>query len=301
MYTPSQTMQAAMMADKPQRILLEFTDPDTSEVTVMSNEEVAVNSGVEWSAAFNGEEELTFGLCPSAQISFTLLNDERQLSDFRFGECAAWIGYRIDTGTPPSGAKTATYTEQGVERLYEFAPLGIFIVERPDVVAKDTIQISASDRMTLFDVEMPSASDLGLSPSTSTPVSILALLQAMCTHVGVTLANTAPDWFLNYDLTFTSWPRRYFEGKTMREVLKWIAEAAGSIARFNRAGQLEIAWFTEIQVSYDEGDYSEFSQTWYETAAIDGLKVRNAEETSESTYGTDPENPYVIAGNPFLH
>ena len=294
MLTLSATMQTAMQAGNPQRILLEFTDPDTQEVTSFSNEEIAITRGVDWSAAFNGEEELTFGMCPSAQLSFTLLNDNRTLSGFKFGEFAAWIGFRIDSGTPDASAKTKAFTSDG---LYEFAPLGIFIAERPDVVAKDMIEVRASDRMTLFDVEMPGKSDLSLNPTSSNPVTILALLQAMCSYVGVTLASTS---FLNNDLTFSSWPTKSFSGRTMREVLKWIAEAAGSMARFNREGELEICWFQTVNVTYDENDYSEFAQTWYETAAIDGLKVRNAEETSESSYGTNPENYYVIAGNPFL-
>ena len=290
----SQTMQAAMLAGAPQRVLLEFTDPDTGTVTTMSNEEVAISQGVKWTAPFNGEEELTFGLCPSAEISFTLLNDERQLSDFRFGECAVWIGYRLASGVTPAGDKYQTFTGDGT---YEFAPLGVFVIERPDIVAKDTISVTGSDRMSLFDVEMPSKTDLGLNPTSANSVTIADLLSAMCTYVGVTLATQT---FMNDDLSFTSWPSKYFDGRTMREVLKWIAEAAGSIARFNRSGQLEITWFSEVTITYDENNYKDFVPTWYETAAIDGLKVRNAEETSESSYGTDPENPYVIAGNPFL-
>ena len=297
MYTPSETLQAALAADSSQRVLLEFTDPDTSEVETFSNEHINISDGVRLNRPFNGDEELTVGLCPSAEISFSLLNDERQLADFRFGECAAWIGARLDDGVTPAGTKYKNFEGDG---LYEFAPLGIFIVERPDIVAKDIIQIRANDRMSKFDQEMPSATALGLSPSASNPVSIKDLLVAMCTYAGVTLANTAPDWFMNYNLTFTSWPSKYFESRTMREVLKWIAEAAGSIARFNRSGQLEIAWFSTAQVTYDENDYSEFTQTWYEVQSIDGLKVRNQDETSESTVGTDPTNPYVIAGNPFL-
>lgn len=300
MLTLSETMQTALNAGNPQRVLLEFTDPDSAEIQTFSNEEIAVDRGVRLSTAFNAEEDLTVGLCPSAQIQFTLLNDERQLADFRFGECAAWIGVRIDEGTPSETAKKKFFTESGAQALYEFAPLGIFKVERPDVVAKDTIDITAYDRMALFeDEEMPSRADLaqGTSLPTSGNITLKQLLQAMCTKVGVTLATQT---FLNSGLEFTSWPSKYFESKTMKEVLRWIAEAAGSIARFNRQGQLEMTWFQEVNVTYDEHDYKDFVPTWYETMQIDGLKVRNQGETRESTIGTNPKNPYVIAGNPFL-
>lgn len=302
MYTPSETLQTALDAGNPQRVLIEFTDDSTTPPTVktFSNEDIVIADGLRTNRPFNGDEELTIGLCPSAEIRFSLLNDQRQLSDFRFGECSVWIGARIDDGEPEQGAKTAVFTEDGEDVLYEFAPVGIFNVERPNIVQRDIIRITANDRMGLFDVEMPSKEDLNLNPTSSNPVTILQLLQAMCSHVGVTLANSSPEWFLNYDLSFTSWPSKYFNSRTMREVLKWIAEAAGSIARFNRYGELELAWFKNVTAMYNEADYSEFTQTWYEVAAIDGLKVRNQEETSESTVGTDPTNPYVIAGNPFL-
>lgn len=302
MYTPSETLQAALDAGNPQRVLLEFTDNTTDPPTVetFSNEDIDISEGLGMTVPFNGDEELTIGLCPSAEVRFSLLNDQRQLSDFRFGECSVWIGARIDDGEPEQDAKTAVFTEDGEDVLYEFAPVGIFNVERPNIVQRDIIRITANDRMGLFDVEMPSKEDLNLNPTSSNPVTILQLLQAMCSHVGATLANSSPDWFLNYDLSFTSWPSKYFNSRTMREVLKWIAEAAGSIARFNRYGELELAWFKNVTAMYNEANYSEFTQTWYEVAAIDGLKVRNQEETSESTVGTDPTNPYVIAGNPFL-
>jgi len=302
MYTPSETLQTALDAGNPQRILLEFTDPDSGDVEAFSNEDIDISDGLRVNRTFNGDEELTVGLCPSAEVQFSLLNDERQLADFRFGECAVWIGARIDEGTPDQDAKTETFTENGVEVLYEFAPIGVFIVERPDIVQRDIIQITANDRMSKFDVEMPSKTTLGLNPTTSNPVKIRELLSAMCNYVGVALASGAPNWFMNSDLSFSTWPSKYFESRTMREVLKWIAEAAGSIARFNRYGQLEIAWLNDLTetVAYDENNYSDFTQTWYEVAQIDGLKVRNQDETSESTVGTDPENPYVIAGNPFL-
>lgn len=289
MLTLSDTLAAAMAADKPQRILLEF--PDENGV-VMSNEEIVMNRGLQVSAPLNADKELTLGMCPSVEARFSLLNDVRQLSSFEFGECKVWIGARIDSGTPDASAKTKTFTENGKSVLYEFAPVGIFVVDRPDIVQVDIIDITASDRMVLFDEELPSMTDLGIT----FPTTIGDIAQALCDYVGVTLATQT---FLNSDLAVSSRPRQ-FDNRTMREVLKWIAEAAGGFARFNRYGQLEIVWFRTTNVIYDETQYKDFTPCWYEVAAIDGLKVRNESETSESSYGTDPENAYVIAGNPFL-
>lgn len=298
MYIPSQTLQTAMAAGNPQRVLLEFVERDTSITETFSNEDIAISEGLRLTRPFNTEEELTIGSCPSAEIEFSLLNANQQLADFTFGDCRVWIGYRIDSGTPGSEAKTAVFEEDGVNKTYEFVPLGVFNIERPDIVKRDILQVRGYDRMTLFDKEMPSREELGLEEQET--ITIKMLLEKMCLNVGVTLATTS---FLNDDLEIGDWPTRYFDSKTMREVLRWIAEAAGSIARFNRDGQLEIAWFQAYNsVTYDEHSYSDFVQTWYQVAPIDGLKVRNQQETDESSYPPDTEfeNPYLIVGNPFL-
>lgn len=293
--TLSETLAAALAADAPQRVLLEFHD-ENNAVIAFSNEEIVMSRGVQLTAPFNAEKELTIGLCPSMQIRFSLLNDVRQLENFTFGECHAWIGARIDSGTPGLGAKTETFTENGKTALYEFAPLGIFIVERPDIVQRDIIDITANDRMSLFDDDMPDPETIGVT----FPTTLGVLADKICLAVGVTLAT--PN-FLNYDLAVNSKPSQ-IESRTMRDVLKWIAEAAGSIARINRNGEMEIAWFNTTGVVYTETDYKDVTPCWYETAPIDGLKVRNGSDTKESVYDADPqtesENYYVITGNPFL-
>ena len=91
-----------------------------------------------------------------------------------------------------------------------------------------------------------------------------------------------------------------FENATMREVLGWVAEAACSNARFNRDGLLEFFWFnTSVVTRYDEHNYSDFTPTWYATAAIDGLHIRNGDSTKEYTIGGG-DNAYMIQDNPFL-
>ena len=290
MVTLSTKMQNAIAAGAPQRFMLEFPDSQgrygASYVTIFSNEEISVSAGVRMDAAFNSDQELTIGSCPSTEIQFTLLNDKRQLENFNFGECKAYMGVKIEA--PATSQSKNVEFDDG---LYEFIDLGTFIVTKPDIIQKDMLDISANDRMTLFDKEMPSQTALGVT----FPTTIDGLLSAMCSYIGVAVVSHN---YLNHDLAVTKWPKE-FENKTMRDVLKWIAEAAGSIARFNRAGRLEWVWFTPVSKVFDENNYKEFTQTWYTAGAITGLKVRNAEESAESSYGSS-DNPYIIAGNPFL-
>ena len=287
MYPVSATLQAALAAGTPQRVLLEFTDAGVT----FSNEDIVVSTGIELSEVFSSETDIKAGLCPSSEIRFDLLNDRGQLSDFAFGEFKAWLGARIDAGTPAAGAKTKVFTEGGVPRTYEFTPLGVFIADRPAVVKKKILEITANDRMTLFDVPMPAPEELGITY----PTTLEVLFRKMGDFVRVPYSQ---DAFLNSTLMIPEEPEAFI-GATMRDVLGWIAEAACSIARFDRNGVLELAWFRPTGRSYDEHGYTEFTPTWYETAAVDGLHVRNADSENETVLGTEI-NVYLIEDNPFL-
>lgn len=289
MYTFSNTLHTALAAKNPQRVLLEFTD--YSPARQFSNEDIMLSQGLQLNTEFNSETDLTVGQCTSAEIRFTLRNDQSQLANFGFGTFTAYLGARIDTGTPASGAKTKTFTENGASALYEFAPLGVFIAERPNVVRSNVIDVTAHDQMQLFDVDMPGASDLGLTY----PTTLATLVQRMCAYVGVTLQSAV---FLNANLSVSKEPD-VFSSSTMREVLSLIAEAACCMARFNRAGRLEFVWFNTTDKVYDEHNYSEMTQYWYETRAVDKLHIRNADSTTEYTTGSGT-NAYMIQDNPFL-
>lgn len=292
MYQLSTTLSVAVAAGNPQRVLLEFTaKPDGtaySPSVQFSNEDLVITSGLQLSAEFNSATDLEIGLCPSAEIRFSMWNTEGQLLEFEFGTFTAYLGARIDNGTPEAGAKTKTFTEHGTQALYEFAPLGTFIAHRPDIVVKKIIDVDANDQMTLFDTNMPTL-------NVTYPTTLSGLATALCNQVGVTLKSSS---FLNSEITVEAEPEQ-FENATMREVIGWIAEAAGSIARFDRNGQLEFAWFSTANKTYDEHNYSEYTPSWYETQAIDGLHIRNADSTAEYTYGAG-NNAYMIQDNPFL-
>lgn len=287
MYTVSQTLQTAIANGTPQRVLLEFTDANVS----FSNEHIVVSTGLEMDERFNSETDLTIGLCPSSEIRFDMLNDAGQLEEFAFGKFKAWLGCRIDSGNPANIAKTKTFAGTAYDGLYEFTPLGVFIADRPAVVKKKILSITANDQMQLFDVDMPNASTLGISY----PTTLSNLFVKLCNHVGVQYTSAT---FLNSTLTVSSQPED-FDDATMREVLGWIAEAACSVARFNRDGLLEMAWFNTVNSVYDEHNYTEFSPSWYETKEIDGLHVRNANSEAETSLGASTNN-YLIQDNPFL-
>ena len=181
--------------------------------------------------------------------------------------------------------------EGGDRKRYEFVPLGWFTAERPK--APDVIQIDLTcyDFMQKFDDDMPSRSDLNLTY----PTTIKNMLDKLCAYVGV--SHNASS-FINSTATISKEPDD-FENVTMREVLKWIAEAAGSNARFNRDGVLELAWLKSTSQSYAATNYSEFNPYWYQTKKVTKLYNRDTQEAKENTYGSGDE-AYLIQDNPLL-
>jgi len=184
------------------------------------------------------------------------------------------------------------YTDGSRER-YEFVPLGKFSAVRPDVPDQITIDFTCNDFMTKFDIDMPSAEETGME----FPTTLKKLLKDCCTLVGVECGVTGD--FINSSLEVEKEPEA-FKTATMREVIGWIAEAAGSNAGFDRDGKLQLKWLkTSSSQHYDEHNYTDFSPSWYKTKPIDRLLNRDTENSADDVTGSG-SNGYLIQDNPFL-
>ena len=104
--------------------------------------------------------------------------------------------------------------------------------------------------------------------------------------------------FINSTAKITKEPDD-FKTATMREVLKWIAEAAGSNAKFNRDGVLEMMWLRSTTQSYEATNYEEFNPYWYQTKKVTKLYNRDTQGGTDKTVGTGKE-AYLIQDNPLL-
>jgi hypothetical protein len=76
----------AVAAGKPQRMVFAFSN------RIISNEDVDMEVGVDFHEIFCSETDLTIGLTPSSEISFTVFNDDGYYSDFEFGTFTAYLG-----------------------------------------------------------------------------------------------------------------------------------------------------------------------------------------------------------------
>lgn len=181
--------------------------------------------------------------------------------------------------------------QDAIRRRYEFVPLGWFTAERPK--APDVIQIDLTcyDYMQKFEEDLPSDGELGIS----WPCTIGRLYERLCVYAGVTPETTT---FINSGARIAKRPQD-FDNATMRDVLKWIAEAAGSNARFNRDGILVLDWLRSTGQSYEATGYSEFNPYWYETKKVTKLCNRDTQNVADKTVGSGDEI-YLIQDNPLL-
>lgn len=176
-------------------------------------------------------------------------------------------------------------------RTYEFVPLGRFTAERPNVPTVNAIHFTCYDFMQKFEKDMPENSEMNLS----FPCTFSNLFIRMCQHVGVQYAS---PYFTNSTATISERPDE-FNNATIREVLQWLAEAAGSIARFNRDGILIFDWVRQTSVQIDETGYSEFNPYWYQTRLVEKLINRAADGSYINEVGLGRET-YLIQDNPLL-
>jgi len=377
-YQCSEAFHAAVANGNEQKAMLIFDD------CVFTDDDISLDRGIEFRDYFNTDEDLSIGLTPSNEISFSLFNDKRLLNSYEFGDFLATIGvqtgeqtyqqfypvqmttdrgtwtgddsypYVRKNGTPlqvqpgfsvksmigydskvwvfSDTGRYAVYSdidstnitalnpisafmqekskalagkgifynknsrvmfiyEGGERRMFEFVPLGWFTAERPK--APDVIQIDMTcyDWMQKFEQDMPGPAELGITY----PTTIGNLLKKMCDYVGVACETTT---FINSEARIAKVPDD-FESVTMRDVLKWIAEAAGSNARFNRDGKLELAWLKTTGQTYHATGYSEFNPYWYQTKKITRLYNKDTQESTERYYGSGTEG-YLIQDNPLL-
>ena len=213
------------------------------------------------------------------------------VNSFMKMQMARWEGKGI-AYTKASGENYKLRIWKGTnKRTYEFVPLGVFNAERPNVPYVNEIHFTCYDRMQRFEEDMPSDSELGLTY----PCTFSSLFIKLCTYAGVQYGST---YFINSTATLSERPEDFDEA-TMREVLQWIAEAAASVARFNRNGVLTMDWLRTTSQSFNETGYSEFNPYWYETKAVTKLYNRATDGSYSKTTGSGDE-AYLIQDNPLL-
>lgn len=184
------------------------------------------------------------------------------------------------------------FTAKSVD-TWEYCPLGIFTAGAPKRRVQK-VSVTGMDRMDKFDAD---ASNWWNSISWGGGLTLHTLLQRMCAQLDVTLttSNTYPNANVIVKNPLNA------DGLTYRDILRYIAEAGCSYARFDRDGALELAWFSTPTnaPTINANRYFTAETAEYTVPIIDAVQLLADSDDVGVTVGSG-SNGYQIVDNPFL-
>ena len=241
------------------------------------------NGGVTVTEIFNKDKNLTLGGTVSYQIGMTLMNTDGALDNFTFGRCKVYLD-----------------VYDAANSAWLSCPMGVFRIELPVKRKVQLISCTGYDQMQALNANADTWWN-GLDFSGGLTIS--DILDSMVLQLGLHLSSVSANRMVNKTVSFTSAPFDSVE-RTYRDILGWIAEATGTVARFNRDGELQLNEILNINrtintdtvgnqcLSIDIAEYS--------VAQIDALTIKLTTSDQGVTVGSGT-NVYTIMDNPFLY
>lgn len=176
--------------------------------------------------------------------------------------------------------------------LWQYVPLGTFIGNKPDKVKTTIVSLNGYDLMQKFDIPAQ-----GYFEGLTYPKTLGELFVDLCEYCGVEIGDASDA--LNWSKSFDSAPIDN-DTSTCREVLAYIAEAAGCYARMSRNGRCDLVWFGAVDYTLGKTDYFSIDVAEYDVLKIDKLHSHVMENDIGVVVG-DGENGYDIIDNPYLN
>lgn len=244
--------------------------------------------GIKFTEYFNPEYNVTIGQTVSSQIEMTLINTDGALDNFGFGRCKVYLD-----------------VYDSVNSAWLACPMGVYTIELPTRRRAQLIHAFGYDQMQKLD-EICDSWWAGLNFSGG--LTMLQIVNSMASQVGVSVSTGTASAIVNSSVTYTDAPFDCVEA-TYRDVLEYISEATGTIARFDRDGALDMRWFSAPEINgFDVSIPTETSPNCclgidiaeYSVAPIDKLNVRMADGAVSVNVGSGT-NTYTILDNPFLN
>ena len=202
------------------------------------------------------------------------------------GTATLWNSFTSNTWSSVGDQTWGQYATIYAE-VWEYPPLGVFKASRSNRTKDVIIELNAQDRMSKFDIDV-TAWWTGLEY----PITLQEIYDSLCSYVGVPTYSR----LINGSTLYIDPPMNKEEMRGT-EVLSLIAEASGSIAKFNRNGILELKWFKSV--SYTPDWYYGQEVTEYLVQPIELLEIRNSTTGNDVASGSG-SNVYTILDNPFL-
>ena len=245
-------------------------------------------AGIKFTEYYNPEYNVTIGSSVSSQVEMTLLNTDGGLDNFTYGRCKIYLDVYDDVNT-----------------TWLACPMGVYIIEQPTRRKSQLIHAFGYDQMQKLDEICDSWwANLNFGGF----LTLYQILNSMASQLGVSVSSATSPSMLNHPVTYFEPPFDCVE-MTYRDVIEYIAEATGTVARFDRNGALDLKWFKAAQISGNTVEIDTdtvgnqclaIDLAEYQVAAIDLLKVKTAENNGEVLIGTGT-NQYTILNNLFLN
>lgn len=244
--------------------------------------------GVTVTEIYNKDKNLTIGGTVSYQIGMTLVNSDGALNNFAFGRCKVYLDVYDDANS-----------------TWLPCPLGVFRIELPVKRKVQLISCSGYDQMQVLNAIADTWWN-GLDFTGG--LTIANILNSMVTQLGLHLSANSSTNMVNKTLSFTTPPIDSVE-RTYRDILGWIAEATGTVAHFNRDGELDMRPYLTPQIGGNNividmdttgNQCLSIDVAEYSVSQIDALTIKLTTSDQGVTVGSGT-NVYTIMDNPFLY
>jgi len=230
--------------------------------------------------ASSGTSSFDIGCAVIGKCTFTINNINGTYNNYDFFNATAtvWLGIEGDK----------------VNNVQQYYRMGFFTVDEPQK-ANGLISLTLLDNMWKFDVPFSGV-------NINYPTTALAVVQAICSYCGVSLAGTSSS-FHGYNISITEAPSdNEIENMNCREVLQYMAMLGCNFCIINSSGTLDIKWYDTSYTSAttDVFDYNQNTSFGQSDITITGAKfvIDKQEYTiGSSGYVLELENPFVNTSN----
>lgn len=246
-----------------------------------------LQGGITLTRSVNTGKDITLGSCVAGKLEFTVLDlDEGPVQHYTGTEFLVST-YDLEPYTFRDGSLLVfqdgdRYYFPGNRRVF-----GRYTAQRPERINETKWKFTCYDRMSAFD----RSADPWLA-GVEYPLPLSGLLESLCAFCGVELTK---GQMLNGDFLV----RRNFSGAglTCREILSWIAEAAGCFGEITTEGKLRMGFYRPTGTVIRRNTSVRVAD--HQVKEIDKLQIRANQNDIGVIVGTGT-NAYVIQGNPLL-
>lgn len=242
------------------------------------NNESIWEGGITIDEAISSDSSFDIGaaVIGSLQVVIDNITGNYSTYDFYDAKLVLWLGVEGDVD------------EFDVQRYYR---KGFYVVDKPTYNGS-LITLECLDNMVWFDVPFDEVTGI------TYPATAGTVVQAICSHVGVTLGTPTFPNYSSVDTTITKKPEQKLN---CREVLQYIAQMCCCYCKISTAGQLTLKWYDKNAIightDYDGGTYNTTTTPYSDGCDLDGGHFMYGGDVADGGLFTDLLDTAYISSN----